>query len=470
MKVIEEFRKNPEMRVLASTEVGSEGLDFQFCSVVVNYDLPWNPMVLEQRIGRIDRFGQQAERLQIFSLVVSGTVEDRILERVYHRIGICERSLGSLEVIIGDEVNEIRKSLFFEGLSNAELERKAEQNLLIIEQRELEIRALEEEAVNLVGHEHFIMGEVDKVQRLGRYLTAAQIHTVLGGYLDRRHPDIRIRKVSEDVWKIPLTHALLSDVDQGTQPLETSSAMGLRARSREDGALHFTTDGELAFESNGIDLLNASHPLVRTAAESLKPLMEAATSRVAAVRISAEVARENDLRPGVYFVQVSCIDVKAVKSKRLLECFVVSSNPDMEMDGEQAERFVFLCQEGGEAHPSTGTLPPLSKASKDALSSLARGRKLLIENRERDENKSLRERRWNSFNDERERKLKSKERAIETCRRNNRSERMIKLAEAARDKVALDFDRRERELEEGREVRVDLLFPPLTCSVVEVCG
>ena len=80
------------------------------------------------------------------------------------------------------------------------------------------------------------------------------------------------------------------------------------------------------------------------------------------------------------------------------------------------------------------------------------------------------ERRLRSFRDERDRKLQSKERAIETCRRNNRAERIIKLAESARDAVISDFDRRERELEEGREVRVDLISPPLICSVVEVCG
>ena len=51
--------RDPAVQVMVSTEVGSEGLDFQFCYHLVNYDLPWNPMVVEQRIGRIDRFGQE---------------------------------------------------------------------------------------------------------------------------------------------------------------------------------------------------------------------------------------------------------------------------------------------------------------------------------------------------------------------------------------------------------------------------
>ena len=63
-----QFRDDGNIRVLVSTEVGSEGLDFQFCHYLVNYDLPWNPMVVEQRIGRIDRFGQRSPFVRIYSL------------------------------------------------------------------------------------------------------------------------------------------------------------------------------------------------------------------------------------------------------------------------------------------------------------------------------------------------------------------------------------------------------------------
>jgi ERCC4-related helicase len=94
---IRQFQHDPAIRVLVSTEVGSEGLDFQFCHHVVNYDLPWNPMVVEQRMGRIDRYGQESPWIQIHNLVVNGTVEERILVRLYRRIGIFEKSIGDLE-------------------------------------------------------------------------------------------------------------------------------------------------------------------------------------------------------------------------------------------------------------------------------------------------------------------------------------------------------------------------------------
>ncbi|HHS93373.1 MAG TPA: DEAD/DEAH box helicase, partial [Campylobacterales bacterium] len=94
--------KRGEFDILLSSEVGSEGLDMQFCNVVINYDLPWNPMRVEQRIGRIDRIGQQFDKLHIFNLCITGSIEDRIYNRLYTKLGIFENSIGELEPILGD--------------------------------------------------------------------------------------------------------------------------------------------------------------------------------------------------------------------------------------------------------------------------------------------------------------------------------------------------------------------------------
>ena len=67
---VNRFRDDAGPVVLLSSEVGSEGLDFQFCATMFNYDLPWNPMRVEQRIGRLDRYGQEAEVIHIFNMVV----------------------------------------------------------------------------------------------------------------------------------------------------------------------------------------------------------------------------------------------------------------------------------------------------------------------------------------------------------------------------------------------------------------
>ncbi|MBK6580382.1 MAG: SWF/SNF helicase family protein, partial [Sandaracinaceae bacterium] len=83
---IAQFLGSTGCSLLLSSEVGGEGLDLQSASVIVNYDLPWNPMVVEQRIGRVDRIGQASDRIVILNLVCDGTVEDAILHRLYQRI------------------------------------------------------------------------------------------------------------------------------------------------------------------------------------------------------------------------------------------------------------------------------------------------------------------------------------------------------------------------------------------------
>ena len=98
---IQDF-KDSKFNILLSSEVGSEGLDMQFCNVVVNYDMPWNPMRVEQRIGRIDRIGQKADKLFIFNLCIEGTIEDRIYSRLYNKLDIFESSIGELEPILGN--------------------------------------------------------------------------------------------------------------------------------------------------------------------------------------------------------------------------------------------------------------------------------------------------------------------------------------------------------------------------------
>jgi SNF2 family DNA or RNA helicase len=123
-EIINQFREN-EFDILLSSEVGSEGLDMQFCNVIFNYDLPWNPMRIEQRIGRIDRIGQPADKLFIFNMIVKGTIEDRIYSRLYDRLGIFESSIGELEPILGDIQNEFQVQDIIE-MSEEELKQKLE--------------------------------------------------------------------------------------------------------------------------------------------------------------------------------------------------------------------------------------------------------------------------------------------------------------------------------------------------------
>ncbi|MBV9979955.1 SNF2-related protein [Bradyrhizobium sp.] len=95
---VAEFRER--VPVLLCTESGGEGRNLQFCNTVINFDVPWNPMAIEQRIGRIDRIGQQRE-VFVFNLVTRGTLEQQILALLDEKISMFELVVGEVGAILG---------------------------------------------------------------------------------------------------------------------------------------------------------------------------------------------------------------------------------------------------------------------------------------------------------------------------------------------------------------------------------
>ena len=111
---VERFRSSKKFSILISTEIGGEGRNFQFCRVLINYDLPWNPMKLEQRIGRLDRIGQISKEIYIYNIFMEGTVETDVIHAIIKRINLFEESIGILEPIIGRIEKDFKGVIFAE--------------------------------------------------------------------------------------------------------------------------------------------------------------------------------------------------------------------------------------------------------------------------------------------------------------------------------------------------------------------
>jgi len=86
-------------QVFIATEAGGEGINLQFCNHIINFDLPWNPMRLEQRIGRVHRLGQEKD-VMVYNFATKGTVEEHILKLLYEKIHLFERVIGELDEIL----------------------------------------------------------------------------------------------------------------------------------------------------------------------------------------------------------------------------------------------------------------------------------------------------------------------------------------------------------------------------------
>ncbi|MEV0686623.1 SNF2-related protein [Nocardia sp. NPDC050378] len=252
--------------VFLSSEVGTEGLDYQFCDALVNYDLPWNPMRIEQRIGRIDRRGQKSESIAIKNLVVSGTVDAVIFERCLSRIGVFRRALGGSEAILGELTRDIRK--IGEDLTLSETEREQRLQKLadnkigrIQEQEELEEREaalfglplmkLDEEGVEQVASQWLAPGQLARLVK--RYL--ADTGHERDALFDR---PVSVLRPSKEV------RATLAEDNRAVAPGSVSAW----SRWLSDGvepSRRLTFDPAEAVEGD-IELLSPVHELVRAAA------------------------------------------------------------------------------------------------------------------------------------------------------------------------------------------------------------
>jgi ATP-dependent helicase HepA len=172
--------------VLLFSEVGCEGLDYQFCDCIVNYDLPWNPMRVEQRIGRIDRKGQQSETIAIFNLIIPDTVDADIYERCLLRIGVFNSALGGSEEILGEITREIRNIAENFTLNNEDrrikLQQLADNKIRLVQEQEvLEQRQLELFGIRLP--EEQMKKEIEEASSF--WLSSSSIQRLITLYLQQ---------------------------------------------------------------------------------------------------------------------------------------------------------------------------------------------------------------------------------------------------------------------------------------------
>ena len=178
-------KDDPEaIDIMLFTEVGSEGLDYQFCDMMINYDLPWNPMRIEQRIGRIDRRGQGSEVVNIYNVITSDTVDADIYDRCLSRIGVFEGSIGECEEILGEIGRQIELIALDTSLTDAERKAKLEQMADNEVRKAQELNKLESEEKELFGFDlsnYTMSKEIQEAE--SPFLSARSIQHLVEMYL-----------------------------------------------------------------------------------------------------------------------------------------------------------------------------------------------------------------------------------------------------------------------------------------------
>lgn len=184
-EVVKNKFRDGEIKILLATESASEGLNLQTCGVLINYDMPWNPMRVEQRIGRIDRIGQKYDKVWIYNYFYRDTIEDRIYQALKDRINWFEDVVGSLQPILTD-VNKITRDL-----AMLPAERQTAELELVMRRLRQEIDQAKVESLNL---DEFLQHD-EPHQALQSPVTLTDLEAMLTSsrmtkHLFRPHPEI----------------------------------------------------------------------------------------------------------------------------------------------------------------------------------------------------------------------------------------------------------------------------------------
>ncbi|GHF12523.1 hypothetical protein GCM10017044_03100 [Kordiimonas sediminis] len=305
-EIIEKFKSDPGIRVLLSSEVASEGVDLQFCRVVVNYDLPWNPMKVEQRIGRIDRLGQQADKISIFNLFYGNTIDHRIHDRLYERLHVFENALGGMEAILGEEIKNLTADLLTRPLTPEQEYARIEQTALALEQIRRDEDELESQASHLIAHGGYILDEVKAAHQFKKRITDQDLVSYVKDYLEKYCVGHEFRQAS--------TNELKFDVKL---PADAASRMEVFIKERRlQGQTRLATGERVSclFANKVRDVrsrhenISQFHPLVRFISDELRNRDEAFYPLIA-----AEVTGSEEALPGTYVFYVNKWEFSGIK-------------------------------------------------------------------------------------------------------------------------------------------------------------
>jgi superfamily II DNA or RNA helicase len=268
-QTVERFADAPVGTVLLTSEVGGEGLDLQFCRIVLNWDLPWNPMKVEQRIGRVDRIGQQSESVDIINLIARNTIEEIVYDRLYQRLDIIRYALGDFEPILGDIVKHLDIILSDPKLSLKERAIEIDRATQAAEARKQQADQLEREAPGLIAHGENILNRIKEANAPHKVLSSSDLRDYIVSTLVENFPDTRFDRVPNT--PVEIYEARLSSRAQAefSRFLDSSAKRYPTRFRRESGSVVRVIFGNNPDPGRfrAIDAIPMTHPLARFASE-----------------------------------------------------------------------------------------------------------------------------------------------------------------------------------------------------------
>lgn len=457
---IEQFRDDPETRIMCSSEVGSEGLDFQFCHIMVNYDLPWNPMVVEQRIGRLDRIGQKSERIIIFNFSIPGTIEDRILNKLYMRIRIFEESLGDLEAILGEEIKSLTIDLLRSKLTPEEQEERITQAANAIEFRRQELENFEKSSAKFIGHDEFFLEEVDRIKKHKRYISPEELEVFLRDFLMKHLPKSLLESTEDEkIFEITINNDFIQFLRSKLPRNDVALSRFLpRAHQKK---LPITFDSDTAFGNPNTELITIYHPIVRAMVRHYETHTDE-MHPVAKIELVTDSFEENE-----YVYLVCLIEASAARPYRSLESVYVRMDSHDVLDDDDSEDLLFDMISSGDTLEHT---PKISREAIDeaiGIASEVLGQRI---NKWKEDlkrtNEALVSNRLNSLEQSYQTKYEKKTELLRRAYEKESAPQYIRMLEGGLRNLTSDYEHKKSEIEKGRHV--SLSFNEIAAGFLKV--
>lgn len=337
-EIIKRFRARRGPNVLLSSEVGGEGIDLQFAWVVINYDLPWNPMRIEQRIGRIDRLGQKSPKVEIINILYNDTIDSRIYERLYDKLDLCRNALGDFDAILGDEIRKLERDLISQRLTPKQQTDRIEQTALALQIKRRIEEQLEDEAASLVAYGDYILNHIQEVRRLHRWIAADDLLRYVSDFLRLRYAGSRLRQTAGDpcVVDIQLSNRARLDLQDYVRTTQIPYTGRLASPTGKPVRCRFQNSVVQPANGRSEEAVSQFHPLVRMA--KAQNDREHDITPAVSLRIDHESVAES-IEQGLYLLAVSRWSFRGLQNtERLAYAATRLAGTSGRVSSESAER------------------------------------------------------------------------------------------------------------------------------------
>jgi superfamily II DNA or RNA helicase len=328
---IDEFSESKRFKVLLASEVAAEGVDLQFMRFLVNYDLPWNPMRIEQRIGRIDRIGQESDAISIANLVYKDTIDDRILTKLFEKLRIFEDSLGCTEDVLQDGIGILTRDLLSRQMTPDQQVKRIDQTLVAIETNRKDMALIQEHEADFVGLGEFVRDRVTHAKNTHRRITDEDLQLHIKEYLEDHAPGFSMQMNPDG-----LTGTIMLPPETAARLRLFRENFGLpRSRLEGGGEVAVVIRNHVSHGSFSTrnELINQYHPLVRMVADADRKaneneLVVAAELDIAQINLSMDI--------GLYAFSAEIWKFEGARREETIKASFISMGNGQPITGELA--------------------------------------------------------------------------------------------------------------------------------------